>query len=68
MRSHRDASGRNTLKPTMYGPKKSDSPIVPLKRPNEAGRPGEEAVEGRGLPKGTAVADARHRTPSRIPA
>jgi len=31
---------------------KSDSPVVPGKQPNDAGRPAEEAVEGRGLAKG----------------
>jgi len=33
---------------------KSDSPVVPEKPPNNAGRPATEAVEGRGLAKGNS--------------
>ena len=47
----RQGYGRN---PLMHGPGKSDPPIVPGKRPNKPGRPGAEAVEGRGGAKGTA--------------
>ena len=36
----------------MNEPGKSDSPIVPKKRPNETGAPEEEVVEERGLTKG----------------
>ena len=32
----------------MHDPGKSDGPIVPEKRPNKAGQPAAEAVEGRG--------------------
>jgi hypothetical protein len=42
----------NDRTPAMHGQGKSDNFIVPAKRPNEAGRPVEEAVEGRGLIKG----------------
>lgn len=38
----------------MNGHGKSDSPAVPAKPPNNAGRPAAEAVEGRGLPEGNA--------------
>ena len=43
----------------MNGRGKSDRPVVPVKRPNNPGRPGAEAVEGRGLPKGNAASDTR---------
>ncbi len=36
----------------MYERGKSDSPVLPAKPPNKAGRPAAEAVEGRGLAKG----------------
>jgi group II intron reverse transcriptase/maturase len=36
----------------MNGSRKSDSPIRPEKRSNDAGRPAEETVEGRGLAEG----------------
>ena len=51
-RPHRKVQGRN---PVMHGPGKSDSPIVPEKSPNKAGRP---AAEGMGFacPPGTAEA------------
>jgi len=44
---------------------KSDPPIVPGKRPNKPGRPGAEAVEGRGGAKGTADQQSTGRTQSR---
>jgi len=43
----------------MNGHGKSDSPVVPAKLPNNAGRPVAEAVEGRGLPKGNADSATR---------
>ena len=36
----------------MNGHGKSDMPVVPAKRPNNAGVPVAEAVEGRGMTKG----------------
>jgi hypothetical protein len=36
----------------MNGPRKSDSPVVPVKSPNKVGQPTAEEVEGRGLAKG----------------
>ncbi len=47
--TRREVQGRN---PAMNGRGKSDRPIVPTKRPNKAGQPVAEAVEGRGLAKG----------------
>ena len=38
---------------------KSDSPVVPAKPPNNAGRPAAEAVEGRGLAEGNAAGKTR---------
>jgi len=38
---------------------KSDRPVVPAKSPNKPGRPGAEAVEGRGLPKGSTAGETR---------
>ncbi len=38
---------------------KSDSPVVPAKPPNNAGRPVAEAVEGRGLAEGNAASKTR---------
>ena len=38
---------------------KSDSPVVPAKPPNKAGRPAAEAVEGRGLAKGNTDSPTR---------
>jgi RNA-directed DNA polymerase len=51
-----NASGGN---PLMHDPGKSDSPVLPAKRPNKPGRPGAEAVEGRGLPEGNAASKTR---------
>jgi RNA-directed DNA polymerase len=47
------------------GPGKSDCPIVPRKPPNDAGRPGEEEVEGRGRAKGNPLEQTAVRTQSR---
>ena len=52
----------------MYGPWKSDSPIVPRKPPNKAGQPAAEAVEGRGLTKGNPRQQNASRTQSRADA
>ena len=46
--------------------RKSDSPIVPKKPPNNAGQLVAEAVEGRGLAKGNSVQQTRSRTQGRI--
>ncbi len=43
----------------MNGHGKSDSPVVPAKLPNNAGRPVAEVVEGRGLPEGNVDRSAR---------
>ena len=48
----------------MHGRGKSDSPIVPGKPPNNAGRPAAEAVEGRGGAKGNVVQSSTHQTQS----
>jgi len=45
------AGGRS---PAMHGHGKSDRSIVPAKRPNKAGQPAAEVVEGRGLTKENA--------------
>ena len=45
---------------------KSDSPVVPGKPPNKAGRPVAEAVEGRGLAKGNSRQRNVLRTQSRV--
>jgi hypothetical protein len=50
---------------------KSDSLVVPRKRPNEGAGPApgpEEAVEGRGLAKGNSLEQNAPRTQSRISA
>jgi hypothetical protein len=44
---------------------KSDRPAVPVKPPNNAGRPAAEGVEGRGLAKGNPRQQNALRTPSR---
>jgi hypothetical protein len=51
--------------PTMNGPGKSDSPIVPGKSPNKAGQPAAEEVEGRGLAKGNLPQHNAPRTQRR---
>jgi RNA-directed DNA polymerase len=48
-----------------YDFRKSDSSVVPTKSPNDAGRPAEEAAEGRGLAKGNPRQQNASRTPSR---
>jgi group II intron reverse transcriptase/maturase len=52
----------------MYDPGKSDGPEVPRKPPNEAGRPAEEVVEGRGLAKGNPSQQNASRTQCRTDA
>ncbi len=49
----------------MNGPGKSDRPIVLTRRPNKAGKPGAEVVEGRGLAKGNTDKQNASRTQSR---
>ncbi len=49
----------------MNDPGKSDRPVVPTKQPNKAGKPGAEAVEGRGLAKGNTDKQNASRTQSR---
>ena len=49
----------------MDGHGKSDSPVVPEKLPNKAGRPAAEVVEGRGLAKGNPPGCNVLRTQSR---
>ena len=48
---------------------KSDSPVVPVKPPNNTGLPGAEAVEGRGLAKGNTASKTRpgHRAGVSVP-
>jgi group II intron reverse transcriptase/maturase len=48
----------------MYGQRKSDSPIVPLKSPNKAARAAAEVIEGRGGAKGNAVWSSTCQTQS----
>ena len=43
----------------MYDRGKSDSPVVPAKPPNNAGKPAAEGVEERGLPEGNAASKTR---------
>ncbi len=52
----------------MNGQGKSDRPVVPEKSPNNAGQPGAEGVEGRGLTKGNLPQQNASRTPSRTDA
>ncbi len=49
----------------MYGPEKSDLPILPMKPANKAGSSAAESVEGRGETKGNAVVQNTVRTQSR---
>ena len=49
----------------MNGQGKSDRPEVPGKSPNNAGQPGAEGMEGRGLAKGNLLEPNASRTPSR---
>ena len=55
----------NDRNPAKNGQGKSDNPIVPTKLPNEAGRPAEEGVEGRGLTKENAGQQNTRRTEDR---
>ena len=48
----------------MYGQGKSDSPIVPMKSPNNAASAAAEAMEGRGGAKGNAVRGSTCQTQS----
>ena len=52
----------------MNGQGKSDRPEVPEKSPNNAGQPGAEGMEGRGLAKGNLPQQNASRTPSRTDA
>ena len=56
--------GRHCRNPTIDADEKSDTPIVPRKRPNNGHSPA-EAVEGRGVAKGNAGEAPTHRTQSR---
>src|SRR5512132_937021 len=58
---HRQGRTRNSM---MYGQGKSDSPIVPVKSPNNAARAAAEAMEGRGGAKGNAVRGSTCQTQS----
>src|SRR5215469_15602949 len=49
----------------MNGQGKSDRPEVPEKSPNNAGQPGAEGMEGRGLAKGNRLQQNASWTPSR---
>ena len=49
----------------MNGQGKSDRPEVLEKSPNNAGQPGAEGMEGRGLAKGNPSQQNASRTPSR---
>ena len=49
----------------MHGPEKSDSPIVPMKPTNKAGRPAAEPAEGRGGAVRNAGLQSTVRTQSR---
>ena len=44
---------------------KSDRPVVPAKSPNNAGQPGAEGMEGRGLTTGNLRQQNALRTPNR---
>jgi RNA-directed DNA polymerase len=55
-------------KPVMHGQRESDSPIVPMKPRNKAGRPAADGVEERGLAKGTASQQNAPRTQCRTSA
>jgi RNA-directed DNA polymerase len=50
------------------GPGKSDRSVVPMKPPNDAGRPAEEGVEGRGLTEGNSHQQNASRTQCRADA
>jgi hypothetical protein len=48
----------------MYGQRKSDPPIVPVKLPNKAALAAAEVIEGRGGAKGNAVRSSTCQTQS----
>jgi hypothetical protein len=50
----------------MNGPGQSDSPAVPAKFPNKAGRPAAEGMEGRGLAKGNPHQHTAPRAQDRV--
>jgi hypothetical protein len=52
----------------MNDARKSDSSVVPRKSPNNAGRPDQEAAEGRGLTKGNSPQQPAFRTLCRVDA
>jgi RNA-directed DNA polymerase len=52
----------------MHDPRKSDSPVVPAKSPNNASSLAAEVMEGRGLAKGNTDRQNAHRTQSRTSA
>jgi len=49
----------------MNEPRKSDSPVVPVKSPNKVGQPTAEEAEGRGLAKGNLPQQNAPRTQCR---
>ena len=57
--------GRHSRNPTIDADGKSDTLIVPRKRPNNGDSPA-EAVEGRGVAEGNAGETPTHRTQSRV--
>jgi len=61
----RAASGSHKLKPMMYEAEKSDSPKVPMKPANKAGRAAAGPVEGSGGTKRNARLQSTVRTQSR---
>src|SRR6516165_2692754 len=62
-RPHREVYGRT---PMMHDHGQSDSPIVPTKFPNKAGRPAAEGMEGRGLAKGNPRQQTAPRAQDRV--
>ena len=52
----------------MHDHGQSDSPVIPAKSPNNAGRPAAEGMEGRGLAKGNSGRQNAPRTQSRVSA
>src|SRR6267378_1682838 len=61
--SRREVQGRT---PTMNGPRKSDSAVVPVKSPNKAASAAAEGVEGRALAKGNLQEQNALRTQGRV--
>lgn len=62
------ASGRQDRKPMTNDEGKSDVPMVPTKRSNDAERTAEEGVEGRGTAEGNVDEQNGDRTQRRKPA